>query len=1119
MERLIDFLNHGILPFTGRSQDVDRIVSFWRGTFDAQGMRAALLVGEAGIGKSRLLDETLPGIAAAGGAVIQAKLVPESTSSPLSLIAQGLWYSEAARRLVKVEPEPTHAAVAAGLRRVARLRPTLLVLEDIHLLAGDALRELSALLEAISSETFSLLCLARPVELPARAILERFLVDEIELGELTAAGIEEIWRGLFEDLPAGEVIERLREATGGNPLALRSALRSAVTSKTIARDPVSGRWSTSLDPEAFGRSLRRNVDLLIAGMAVHLDPEEERSAARIATLGELFAPESAAALIEDAPRMLAALTFKGIVAPAPMAPPLVGAPSDAPYTFTHTLLHQYLVASAPPPVGELIATIAAGLPVYSAIPFQLISRHDIPASVPHATLVDVVRRSIDVARRLDQGPDWTLTDGIVATCWHLFRALEQGLAGDELDPLKAELLFRTLVSLRRSIAGEEFERVLRMMLEFTEPLSDGPLAHYRLRALHQLHMRTAIIDYAGCAGVWDRVEELLERRPELFGGVAYLQYLQEVARAAQRGPDPAMLRNVEARLEMILASRDLPEELREMARQRVAPALLLLFETAEELERRKALLRDLPAAINGTNAALELNRIALLETTGWMEEALEAAGRAAPRFLQIGMAHNAAHVELIMLCARAALGADLDQILREAIRMAGEPGYYSSPAFRRNIGIYLAEIGLFAGELSWTRRVAAEFGPEASAFWPEGELLLAIDEGALAEALGRIDPTEEPIGSLAAIGAALAGTGPAGAKPADADAITSRVAALLARPLLRLDDIILRRALLAMLDGAATMEEEAKAPSKGTPRRSDLAGGELRGHLRAALEQSLTWLEERRLAPPALTLLDRHGALLPRKEATAWRTRLRALGGVAPSDDAGTRKLRIGMLGTISVTTTDGDSQQLRGARLRTMLGLLVAARMVREPLTNREFSRLAAGGETDPDLAKKTAIMAAARLREAIGAEAVLTGEETYMLNLDRVSVDLLEAHELIAEARDALRRRALMRAYPALLRALELTRGEVPFPGLYDDFFEAIREDFDYTLRSTVIDVAQALLRESDPTSAAELLRLAFDGMPDDEELMELLRDTLAASGRRADAERARMRAEEVLEPAERF
>ena len=104
---LADFLNHGLLPFVGRSEEIQRLVSFWHDTFNAHELRIALVVGEAGIGKSRLLEELLPRVIDAGGSVIQAKLVPGMVTSLIPLIARALNASGMNRSLLKKNTEET----------------------------------------------------------------------------------------------------------------------------------------------------------------------------------------------------------------------------------------------------------------------------------------------------------------------------------------------------------------------------------------------------------------------------------------------------------------------------------------------------------------------------------------------------------------------------------------------------------------------------------------------------------------------------------------------------------------------------------------------------------------------------------------------------------------------------------------------------------------------------------------------------------------------------------------------------------------------------------------------------------------------------------------------------
>ena len=51
------------------------------------------------------------------------------------------------------------------------------------------------------------------------------------------------------------------------------------------------------------------------------------------------------------------------------------------------------------------------------------------------------------------------------------------------------------------------------------------------------------------------------------------------------------------------------------------------------------------------------------------------------------------------------------------------------------------------------------------------------------------------------------------------------------------------------------------------------------------------------------------------------------------------------------------------------------------------------------------------------------------------------------------------LVKALPLLLEGLHIVGTEVPFPTLYDDFFEAVREDFEHRLRNAVLATARGL------------------------------------------------------------
>ncbi|HVZ40178.1 MAG TPA: AAA family ATPase [Candidatus Kapabacteria bacterium] len=1101
MQLLVDFLNHGVLPFTGRENERERLLAFWRSTVDAQGMRAALLIGEAGAGKSRLIEETIPPIVRAGGVVVHAKLYPESATSLAPLLAQELWYAEGVRRLLKNEPEGSLPAVVEALRRISRLRPTLLVIEDIHLLSGDAAREFALLLDATADEILSVLCATRPVELEARGSIERYLIEEIELAGLGAAQIDTLWHRLFDSPSTAEILRPLAEATKGNPLALRSALRTALRSDILARDDISGTWQLRIPATAFSRNLQRSVGFLAEGMAAHLSAEEKEAAVRFAMLGEVFARETACAIVEHAERLIDQLTFKGVLVAARSAlQPLSGGGSEFPLVaFTHTLLHQHFVDEEPPPVDRLVSVIADGLPLYSILPFLLLARAP-TAAAAHENIRCAIEHAIAVSGGLDSDPDWKLAMDVWNAASGLVDALDgagadSGHAREDVLHLRAQLKMTRMALLRRRDKSEEYKACVDDMMAFTESMTSGPLVRYRVAALRYLNWSTFRTDYARCGEIWEQMDALVASTPEILALQEYREYLGDVGHAAAASADGEMLRRLENKLNAVLSVASLNADDRTATRLHVVPHLLPLFETGEELAERFNMLTELAQTRVRNQVNFKIWKVTLLESVGMMDEALATCNDLLHHSQLLNLPQYVFHCSLVRLCAHGAFGMELDDLLAAALALCREAPSADRATWNTNTGIYLTTVGLLRGDEAWTQVVVTEFLGDDSTLWPEKRVLL----GAQAERLAGLPATFTPGDD---VGDALASL-IAVATEEEADEIAARDAALqlLQRPLLRLDDLLPLHAVLLL--AARAREQYPVLMEAITPAA------------RKALAGALAWLSERQLAAYMRPLLRRHEKLLAKREAESWRARTAAIerernGAMQWRQPDG--RLAISMLDTITLQHPGTEAERLRGPRLCAMLGLLVANRMLEEPLDPVEFRRLASGGEMDPDLARRTTNQAAVRLRESLGSDAITTGDETHELNTGVVTVDLLEAHALLDEAAAAERERALMRAVPAVLRTLEIAAGKVPFPGLYDDFFEAIRSDFEHRLRSSVIGVARGLLREGDATAAADMLRRAFDSMPEDEELSELLCDVLTTLGRRTEAERVRMQARTV-------
>ncbi len=1097
MRSLVDFFNHGILPFTGRAAELERLVRFWRETAEAPGLRVTLLLGEAGMGKSRLIEELVPKALAGAGVVAHAKLYPESATSIAPMVARALWSSAAGRQLLKQEPAGELGAVSSALQRLSRLRPTLLIVEDIHLLAGEALRDFSLLLEGLAYEPISVICVARPVELGARGVLERYLVEEIDLGRLDMVALGEIWRALFQSEPDEEILDLLLKATQGNALALRSALRGVLKSGALAQDPATGLWRATTPLSRFDEALRRNVRLLSEGMAAHLTDEERTAAEQFAALGEVFSREAARAMVPEADRMVEALTFKGIVADIPVPTTMMaGASSAAPMlVFTHTLLHLHLVQRAAISPDAILRVVADDLPLSSVLPFQLLAERSALLTSPMEMIGRAVDRSLRVAQALDETVDWQLGVEVLRMVEKIVEARELEWTPDERHALEIRMLDCRLSLLRRQDHTDEYQGWVGRFMELTAGDPPEALLEYRLRALRHHYMARRRGDVDVCRSIWEEVDRLVEEHPGLRFTRGYILFIQSGATAIGLQNDSELVRQAESRLNALLAAPGITGELRAFAMREVAPQFLWLFGTPEELQTRFALLAEIEKMAGKDDWVLHTRKISFLEGLGHAEEAIRMIDDVVPRLRDKGLIRHALQSELVRIYAEAWFDVPLAELEAHLRGLAAQAPEEIRGALRERAGVRLARIGVLRGDPVWARHIIDTYIPRVASDLMSGEelVILAAAEGDLEERLRALLAADRLAEGFLPLARMVLG------EPVDPEEAREKLAGAL-------PDSILTRNDLSEIYAAATMVTHL-ATAGGHPAALVDALDE---RIRAALLLVLAWLAERQLGgylDPLLRMFQRY---FTPKELAAARRRSEEIAAeharkrAAAETDA---RLRVTMLGTIEVRTPGEEPTRLRGARLKTMLGLLVLDRMLEKPLSYREFVRLAASGEEDPERARKVMNMGVLRLREVVGNEAILTDRETPRLNLERVNVDLLEAHELLRAAADAARAGTLVKAFPPLMRALRLSRGEVPFPSLYDTFFEAAREDFEVELRTASVDVGRGLLREGDAANAEEMLRLAFDAMPGDEEIAELLQEALLELGKRAEAARVRL------------
>ena len=1062
MTALDEFLDRGSLPFVGREGELERIVGFWRGALHGDEMRVLVVEGEAGVGKSRLVAEAADRIAAERGTVVHAKLYAELTTAIAPLLFEALERTDLGRQIARADEGL--AAAAAVLRRLARLRPTILIIEDIHLLAGAPVRELVQLLEAIEDEPVAVMLTARTQDHSARRVLERWPLETLTLGVLEPAEIAALWSRLFGAGSGSDAVAQLADATLGNPLALRSALRGVLRKEALRRDD-RGEWRAE---PSFAVVAERGATSLVEGMLVAFTDADRAAAASLAALGEVFSREAA-------DHMLDAATIERLVAGgllhelSTLKSPLPGLRRSAslPYAYAHSLVHRAVADDAEPEVARLVELVAEAAPLHSIEPFA----HIAAAAERPAVDLDVTRAAIDVALavalELDKTSDWALAMTAHRAAARLFELSEQSWTADERRERALAIAARTLALMRRQMTSDEYGEALDRYEALLEDLPPE-LAWHRLTASIALARRRYLLaGYAAGRAVYDDVRAIVAERPELRVHQQYVLVLQSFAQFAAENDDTSMRREIEREYRELMDDRRIDASHRTLARTQVPPYLLTLFESAEELDERERMYAELkelerdpsPMARLLVHAMLP-SEPAYLARTGRIDELVALVDGRLELLRAQGMLVVHFYFRLYRLWADVLLGADADEILGRLRTLAGElrgPGAAHGGA--SDIA-RLVSAALIRGDVELAGAIVSEHAIDAATLPTGAAPLLGLAE--------RFSLDE-----------AFAG---------------------LAEPLIEIDGLVALRARLEAL-------REASLTSQLTNQQVNRA--------RTALTRALEWLEARRLDVILRSLLDAFGDRLAAKDLASWRKRAASIASAREAERAPaaeSARLRISMLGRIEIRRPgETEPVQPRGARQKSFLGAMVAREVLARPLERDEFLE-AAGIERsdDPKLARDAVNSAIYRLRDVIGHDSLLTDEDTPRLNMDLIDVDLVDAVRRVRGAEDALRRGSLALASRSMLEALEIMRGDVPFPALYETFFEAMREDVETRLRAATLAVARRLLAERDAGGAEAILERAFGSTPDDEEIAELYCESLESQGRRTEAERVRRRIE---------
>jgi class 3 adenylate cyclase/tetratricopeptide (TPR) repeat protein len=366
----------GWTPLVGREQEVGLLRERWAQSTEGRG-QVVLLSGEAGIGKSRLVEVLREHVGREGAVWLTFRCSPYHTNSALYPVITHLhralqWRTDdmplerldklvhalQATRLPLAEAVPlmaallgvplaeryppldwspqkqrqkTHEALVAWLVAEAEHQPVLAVWEDLHWADPSTLELLGLLLEQTPTAPLCALLTCRPEFPPPWA--PRSYLTQLTLSRLTRLQVEEMVLRITggKALPA-EVVRQMVARTDGVPLFVeeltKMVLESGLLREGEERYELTGPLPPLAIPVTLQDALRARLDRLVEGKAV---------AQLGAVLGRTFAYQllRAVAPLDELElwRGLGQLVQTEVLYQR-------GVPPQATYTFKHALLQE-----------------------------------------------------------------------------------------------------------------------------------------------------------------------------------------------------------------------------------------------------------------------------------------------------------------------------------------------------------------------------------------------------------------------------------------------------------------------------------------------------------------------------------------------------------------------------------------------------------------------------------------------------------------------------------------------------------------------------------------------------------------------------------------------------------
>jgi class 3 adenylate cyclase/tetratricopeptide (TPR) repeat protein len=347
----------------GREPQLGMLESSFEAIVEGCDCRLVTVLGPAGIGKSRLVDELL-GRVDGRARVARGRCLPYGTLTywPLAEVVRDLAEigedaspkeaAEAIRALAPEDgvaqrvaaaigvgdahsslPEETFAAVRQLLEHAARERPLVLLFDDVHW-GERTFLDLIEYLPRPAGAPVLIVCTARGELLDARP---EWSAEVVELEPLDGEEIGAILTAVAGGVaPPRPVVERLHDAAGGNPLFAEEMLRMLLEEQALERQNGGWRLSRALDTVPMPPT----INALLAARLERLPPDQRMVVERAAVVGGDFSVPLLAELCDgvDA-EVVSGLVRAGVIKSLD--------PAGVIYGFSHLLMRDVAYQALP----------------------------------------------------------------------------------------------------------------------------------------------------------------------------------------------------------------------------------------------------------------------------------------------------------------------------------------------------------------------------------------------------------------------------------------------------------------------------------------------------------------------------------------------------------------------------------------------------------------------------------------------------------------------------------------------------------------------------------------------------------------------------------------------------